>query len=230
MCPQWKVTKRIGAKDLQKRKGEAFQTEVNELQLYPVKGFAYHNIMIVAFLGESVKTYQTDFIYFLARLSLICTICHEECKSHAWCNRKACTGDEICVLRLLRVKCDSCGRTHIVLPDFLRPYGRYTQDVRQEAVLACMAGVPIEKATRYGQAVETVRRWVAQYQADKERVAAVLRSLLAQWGRYPSLGRSSLPNLTQACEETMNRPGIMSSGEFGKINILLVQAGLPVWI
>jgi len=184
--------------------------------------------MILAFLGQSVKEYETGFMQLLDKLSLFCTICHGACNYHAWCERKARTGEGTCILKLPRVRCGSCRHTHLVLPDFLRPYGRYTQHVRQKAVLACLEGVPAEKAAVCGQAVETVRRWVARFKEDVEKAAAALRSLLARWGRFPPLGRSSLKDLTGSCLEAAG--SMAFSCLFGLADILLGLVGLPVWL
>lgn len=222
------------AKDLRKTKGRSLSTEVNELQSLLRERLRITNKMIVAFLGKSVKEYLDDFVRFLADLTFICTVCQGECICHAWCERKARTGDEAsAILTILRVKCLSCLRTHIVLPDFLRPYGRYTQQIREATIRVCLEGASAEKATVHGQAVETSRRWVAQFKADVEKAIAFLRSLLAQWGRFPPPTRgspiSSLARLCQAAADAFGA-GLMSSCFFGQANILLTQIGLPVWL
>ena len=183
--------------------------------------------MIVAFLAESVKAYKERFLHFLDNL-LVCPICQGECKPHAWRERKARTMEETLILLVLRIFCPRCRRTFTILPDFLKPYGRYIQDVRQEAILAQLAGVPAERAAGPGPSVETVRRWLACFKAIREEAAAALRSLLAQLGYFPPLGRSSLPDLIYWIIEAI--PGVAYSCLFGLANILLGQAERPVWI
>lgn len=203
--------------------------EVNEPQTLLRERLRITNKMILAFLGKSVKEYLDGFSLFLADLIFTCTVCQGECVCHAWCERKARTGEgTFAILTLLRVKCLSCLRTHIVLPDFLQPYGRYTQHIREATIVACLGGASAETATVHGQAVETSRRWVARFKADVEKTAAALRSLLAQWGRFPPLGRSSLEDLAGLCVEAA---GAMAfSCLFGLANILLCLVGLPVWL
>lgn len=41
-----------------------------------------------------------------------------------------------------------CGRVHEVLPDFLRPYGRYGQLVREPAVIAVRRGEAAERVAQ----------------------------------------------------------------------------------
>ena len=182
---------------------------------------------MVAFLAESVKTYQDHFLHFLDNL-LVCSRCHGKCKRHGWRKRKARTGEEILILLVLRLFCPYCNRTFTILPDFLKPYGRYIQNVRQEAILAQLAGVPAEQAAGLGPSVETVRRWLACYKAIREEAAATMRSLLARLGHFPPLGRSSLPDLIH--EIPLAIPGVAYSCLFGLANILLGQAERPVWI
>lgn len=122
----------------------------------------------------------------------------------------------------MRVICPRCRCTFTILPDFLKPYGRYTQDIRQKAVLAQLAGVSAERAAEAaGPAVETVRRWLAGFKAAREEAAAGLRSLLGQLGYFPPLGRSSLPDLLHWIVERVS--DIAFSCLFGLANILLAQ-------
>lgn len=129
---------------------------------------------------------------------------------------------------MLRIVCPTCHHTRTILPDFLSPYGRYIQDIRQEAILALLAGVSAEQAAGLGPAVETVRRWLARFRAIREQAATALRSLLGQLGHFPPLGRSSLPELLH--EITGAIPGLAFSSLFGLANILLTGTETPVWI
>ena len=154
--------------------------------------------------------------------------CQDECKRHGWRKRKARTREAVITIPVLRVRCPKCGKTRTILPDFLKPYGRYIQDVRQEAVLAQLAGVPAERAACCGPAVETVRRWLAEFKEIREKAAAGLRSLLAQLGYFPPLGRSSLPDLLFWIAENIS--GKTHSCLFGLANILLAKAEEPAWV
>lgn len=185
--------------------------------------------MIVAFLAESVKTYQETFLRFLDRIVLYCPRCQDKYRRHGWRERKARTGEGMVTIRVLRVICPHCRHTRTVLPDFLKPYARYIQDIRQEAVLVQLAGVPAERAAGVcGPSAETVRRWLASFRAVREQAAAALRSLLGQWGYFPPLGRSSLPELLSWAVAVI--PGLAFSCLFGLANILLGQAETPAWV
>ena len=100
---------------------------------------------------------------------------------------------KISFIRILRVLCKKCDKTHAVLPDFLRPKSRYSQQVREKAIVGCVfKGATAEASTLDGQAVETSRRWVRQFKALAGEATATLTSLLAQWGDYdpPVAGRA----------------------------------------
>jgi len=185
--------------------------------------------MIVACLAESVKTYKERFLHFLDNL-LVCPICQGECRPHAWRERRVRTKEALVILLVLRIICPRCNRTFTILPDFLSPRKRYIQDIRQEAILAQLAGVPAERVveTARGPSVETVRRWLAEFKAIREQAAAALRSLLAQLGCFPPLSRSSLPDLLHWLAETVS--GTAFSSLFGLANILLAKAETPVWL
>lgn len=134
------------------------------------------------------------------------------------------------ILLVLRIMCPNCRRTFTILPDFLKPFARYIQDIRQEAILAQLTGVPAERAAGAagGPSVETVRRWTASFKAMREQAAAALRSLLGQLGYFPPLGRSSLPDLLHWIAAAI--PGVAFSSLFGLANILLAKTKTPVWV
>lgn len=183
--------------------------------------------MIIAFLAESVKTYKDHFLHFVDK-QLVCPHCRGEGKPHAWRKRKARTKEAVMILLVLRVMCPRCRRTFTILPDFLKPYGRYIQNIREEAIIAQLAGVSAGRAAVYGPSAETVRRWLADFKAVREEAAAALRSLLAQIGYYPPLGRSSFFELLRWIVSL--KPGLAYSNLFGLANILLTQTETPAWI
>lgn len=184
--------------------------------------------MIIAFLAETVKTYQERYLIFLERIDFCCTYCNCKCKRHAWRKRKARTKEAVIVLLVLRVICPRCHRTFTILPDFLKPCGRYIQNIREEAIVAQLAGIPAERATAYGPSAETVRRWLADFKAVREEATATLRSLLAQLGYFPPLGRSALFELLHWIVRSI--PGLAYSNLLGLANILLSQTETPVRI
>lgn len=202
------------------------------MTLPPDKSPEQPNALIVAFLGVNVKIYQAFFLQFLDRLTFRCPKCQGDCHRHGWRERHVYGGFERVVVRVLRVKCLQCGRVHEVLPDFLRPHGRYGQFVREPAVNAVRSGEAAEQvARRMGLVPETVRRWVHDLAERFEQAKAAIRSLLAQLRQAVSLHDPD-DSLKRVCDEvtrTLARSPA-SSSLFGLANILLSNLGFPLWL
>jgi hypothetical protein len=85
--------------------------------------------------------------------------------------RNALTGRADYRIRIQRVRCKACGRTHSLLPDFLHPYRHFALSVLQSVVsLYLLAGLgwrPLMRRVRHtydrGPARSTVREWVASF-------------------------------------------------------------------
>lgn len=188
--------------------------------------------MIVAFLGDNVKTYHQNYLKLLDGLTLSCPQCQGSCHSHGWRGRHVYDDLTHSVIKVLRVKCLKCGRIHTVLPDFLRPHGRYVQCIREPATSAVNKGEAAEQvARRMGLDPETIRRWVRQLTERLELVKAALRSLLARLQQTVPLYEGH-PTLKQICESIIRAIARLpaSSSLFGLVNILLAGFGFRLWI
>jgi hypothetical protein len=103
--------------------------------------------------------------------------------------RGALTGEADYRIRVQRVRCKVCGRTHSLLPDFLHPHRHFVISLLQQVVsLSLLAGLGWRKLMRQvreaydqGPARPTVREWVASfaYGAGYLLLDALLRHLLA---------------------------------------------------
>ena len=62
----------------------------------------------------------------------------DECKRHGWRKRKARTREAVITIPVLRVRYPKCGKTRTILPDFLKPYGRYETQGHKE-LFVCTA-------------------------------------------------------------------------------------------
>lgn len=89
-------------------------------------------------------------------------------------------------VRIQRVRCNACGRTHSLLPDFLHPHRQFVVAWLQHAVsLYLLAGLSwralMERFRGRGPARSTVREWVASfaYGAGHLLLETLLRHLLA---------------------------------------------------
>ncbi len=82
--------------------------------------------------------------------------------------RTALTGVMIYVLLIQRVRCQACGHTQSLLPDFLHPHRRYVLSVMQQVVAWYLwgglgFGQLLKQLPGDGPAAETVREWLAAF-------------------------------------------------------------------
>lgn len=188
--------------------------------------------MIIAFLGKTVKEYQEYYLTFLNQITPICPICNGKCHNHCWYVRKVRGPDHI-IIKILRVKCIHCKRTHAILPDFIFPKGRYSQSVREETVVDCEMKEKTQEEASQIQTVETTRRWIKRYRETIETIVTALQSVLARLGVYKTaitdVGLETLKQIYAMVEKKLNQ-SLASSGIFGKANILLSWEAIRIWI
>ena len=231
----------MNSKRKQAKKGESLRWGSTSWHSLPGEG--PKTTLIVTFLGADVKTYLHNYPAALADRDLQCPICGGRCHCHGWYRRWVYDGSERAQVSILRVICLNCGRTHAVVPDFIRPYGRHSQQVREKAVIAVLTtSTSPEKA---GQAsfvdAETVRRWVKEFKARVEQSAGGLVSILAR--HYPERAGPIHPSRKETLEHAFYRmagwcrqlaqalPALpRSSSLFGLVNILLAWGGLRIWV
>ena len=96
----------------------------------------------------SVKEYIEAFLSLGCPFPLPDRCPHPDCQASGWLirwgtyERGALTGDVDHRLRIQRVRCKVCGRTHSLLPDFLHPYRHYVISLLQQVVsLYLLAGL-----------------------------------------------------------------------------------------
>lgn len=176
--------------------------------------------------------YRAESAKLLSKLQLVCPICHGVCHRHGSKKRKAIEDGRTFVIDLLRVLCRSCGKSHIVLPDFLRPYARYPEPVRQAAVCAPSGA---EAAKRLDLDPQQVARWRRRHTRELARGLLHLGVIAAQLDpeHCASLrDESPLERLKRLCARIADRlPGpSANSCLFGLANTLLCCWGLRVWL
>jgi len=148
-------------------------------------------VVIVQHFPDSVKQYAED--AFPGRDFSIPDRCpHAECQANGslirwgayW--RWACTADGDYHIRIQRIRCKVCGRTHSLLPDFLHPHRHYAIRLLQRAVsLYLIAGLGFGRLMKRlpdpGPALSTVREWLGSfaYGAGELLQDVVTRPLLA---------------------------------------------------
>ena len=82
--------------------------------------------------------------------------------------RWACTEDEDYRLAIQRLRCQACGRTHSLLPDFVHPYRHYVLSLLYRVVwLYLIVGLGFGRLLNHlperGPAAATIREWVSAF-------------------------------------------------------------------
>jgi hypothetical protein len=82
--------------------------------------------------------------------------------------RWACTEGEDYRIRIQRIRCTVCGRTHSLLPDFLHPYRHYVLRLLQNVIhLYLIVGLGLgrlmHQVAEQGPARSTVREWIRSF-------------------------------------------------------------------
>jgi hypothetical protein len=189
--------------------------------------------MIITFLGETVKEYLSNYPLFLSKIIPVCPICEGSCHSHCWYKRKI-RAPELATIMIQRVKCANvkCGATHAILPDFIYPKGRYSEQIREAAINGCENENKTQEAVSQVQSVKTTGRWIAKYRKIINQVIAALQSILARLRIYdiPCAGSFSeqIQELQSQIEQVLNP--LQSSCCLGKTNILLTWQNMGLWI
>ncbi len=197
--------------------------------------------MIIAFLGESLKSYRENFIVFLSDLELFCPLCMSKTHWHCWYKRQVKGEKER--IQILRVKCCGCEKTHAVLPDFLSPYKHYLQKVQEkviEQVVRDEVSVEHVKIPTNPEAdtltiwpsIETMRLWVRRFRKRERQYIGAVASFLERRGVSIGVweqGFNCFRKLIVLAEQLAQR-SIHGSCLFGKMNILLTISQPQLWI
>lgn len=112
-----------------------------------------------------------------------CPICLGDLKPYDRRERTAITSDgEQTRYWLRRLRCQSCLKLHLELPDTLIPYKRYQAQVIEQTITGSTGPVPHEERTR-----QKIRRWYQRVHQHLSGVWQSIRSGLASPGRPPTL-------------------------------------------
>ena len=149
-------------------------------------------MVIVQHCADSAKQHA-EATPFAGRLFALPDRCpHPDCQAAdaliRWgtYERQARTSLEVYCIRVQRIRCKACGRTHSLLPDFLHPYRHYVMSLLQRVVsLYLLAELGInrlmKRATGRGPVRSTVREWITSfaYGAGELLFDLLLRGLMS---------------------------------------------------
>jgi hypothetical protein len=131
-------------------------------------------VVIVQHFAGSVKAYIEAFAVRGSLFPLPDCCPHPDCQASSslirWGSyaRSAVTKEAEYRIRVQRVRCKRCGRTHSLLPDFLHPHRHFALDwLRRVVSLYLLVGLGWRRLLRrvqgQGPARSTVREWVASF-------------------------------------------------------------------
>ena len=163
---------------------------------------------IIVYLGSTVEDYNNE---AMSRLNAIDIYCPEHGRKmvlhdHYYRGIK----DLEVKIKIHRVICHDCGKTHAVLPDFLQPYKQYSSSQIEDA-LKDDAEVSSHKAEA---SASTKGRWLKTMGAKAQAMASMMSVMaLETVGRTVSiLTLVGMSYLNQILEIAKYLPAIKSSG------------------
>lgn len=152
-----------------------------------------------------IRAYAT-FIAMLNMFALECNNCHKrgECIRHGYYERGyLLTAEDVLTgtrIRILRVRCKHCGKTHAILPEEIVPYLRFTATFigsslqryyTREPCDGCSKKETMEKICEDMEIeVPQLYRWKKRFEEQKDRYLGVLES-----ARYSA--RKAIERLTE---------------------------------
>lgn len=95
---------------------------------------------MLARIGEEIKTITSEsyqeFISGLEIHRIQCSCGHAGCLiRHGYYERRLKTASGTITLKILRVKCRECGKTHSILPECVVPYSQIPVDIQQKMII-----------------------------------------------------------------------------------------------
>lgn len=149
------------------------------LEHLTLKASTKNRKMIIAYLGRNVKEYRRNFLKFLERLKLICPVCGGKTTLHDDYSRHVHFGEEAEWITICRVKCSGCGKTHAIIPDFIKPYKHYSAADIELALRDSESGIPFEKIVT-AASTATVKRWIGEFRKLGRLAVGGLRAILTK--------------------------------------------------
>lgn len=136
-----------------------------------------HCKMIIAYLGRNVKDYRKNSLRYLEEFELLCPVCGNNTGLHDSYDRHVHIDEKIEWIVIQRVICRGCGKTHAVLPDFIKPYKHYCA-AGIEFTLRDIENGAAEEQANTAASTSTVKRWVREFKINGTQAVAALRALL----------------------------------------------------
>lgn len=128
-------------------------------------------------------------------MEFTCPHCDGSTISHGFYERKVKLQEETYKLSIYRVKCNGCGKTHAILPDFISPRKHYSSCDIELAISEVEDGTAVFEVETEASP-STVRRWWNSFRIKSVQALGALKSIMYRlYGKVK--GEIALPNLSR---------------------------------
>lgn len=133
--------------------------------------------MIIAYLGRSVKDYRENFLRYLASLDISCPVCGGKAVFHDSYDRHVHIVETVEWIIIQRVICNDCGKTHAMIPDFIKPRKHHSAFDIEVSLRDMEDGIAPENVETEAS-ISTLKRWKKEFKKKSHQAAGALRGLL----------------------------------------------------
>lgn len=181
--------------------------------------------MIIKLLGVNVNTYCENFLEIVKKIERVCPLCRGDCTRHGYYERYAIADGESLQIKILRIKCKKCKRTHAIIPAFLRPYSPYTQDTREKALRIIYEGAPkAETARELGISRELLRWWEKAFEQRAPQVILAIQSMFHRVVIEASV------TCWERLQNVIKKLGTIVENILMQANVLANGSGMRIWV
>jgi hypothetical protein len=118
--------------------------------------------VIIAYMGKNVNEYRKNFLRYIEGLETICPKCGSATIFHDNYNRYLRIGENVELIVIQRVVCCGCGKTHAIIPDFIRPYKHYVIADIEGVLRGIYSGISYEHVETPAS-ISTIKRWYREF-------------------------------------------------------------------
>ncbi|MDR0287151.1 MAG: DUF6431 domain-containing protein [Clostridiales bacterium] len=184
--------------------------------------------MIILNFDTDIRNYAKNFreicrgiLNKLIRAIIICPVCNGGLKYNCTYPRKPKTADGTKFnIGIVQVYCESCDKTHAIIPDFLMPYKHYTTNTVETAVSSDIGDIDCTADN------STIYRWHKQFKKrGAKAVVQICLILLDLCQRTVSINKlNDLSVIKQLFLCVAELDAVQSTTVIGSANVVLTRA------
>ena len=166
------------------------------------------------------------------KLKALCPVCSSNTVLHDCYNSHVHIDNKVEWIVIQRVICVSCGKTHAVIPEFIKPYKHYSAADIEFALKDIEDGTAIEQVETQAS-ISTVKRWFGEFKKRGWQAVGALRALLSKlFDKTINEIRFNGLKLFQALEHILEEFPEIESGNFviGDTNLWLTNHMVGIYV